>query len=100
MIAKAGVVETIVGFIAAGENQVETCTPEKGEHRVLDFFILGPGFRETAKKVEVVLDSTIATHRPVRVTLRGDPRVQEVIGLKVPKPYIRLHTAATKDQKL
>eukprot|EP00972_Heterocapsa_arctica_P026012 3829701-Heterocapsa_arctica.AAC.1 len=37
--------------------------------------------------MEVVLDSTIATHRPVRVTFKGDPMVQEVMGLTVPKPY-------------
>eukprot|EP00972_Heterocapsa_arctica_P082877 12213000-Heterocapsa_arctica.AAC.1 len=56
--------KSIGGFIAAGDGQIETCVPEKGEHRVLDFLIVGPGFRETAKKVELVLSSTIATHRP------------------------------------
>eukprot|EP00972_Heterocapsa_arctica_P041218 6076740-Heterocapsa_arctica.AAC.1 len=50
MIAEAGVLETIGGFIAPGEGQVETCVPEKGERRILDFFILGPGFREATKK--------------------------------------------------
>ncbi len=64
-----------------------TCLPDIGECRVLDFFILGPGFREAAKKVEVLLDSTIATHRPVRVTLKGDPLTMEVMGLAAPKPY-------------
>eukprot|EP00972_Heterocapsa_arctica_P016033 2363140-Heterocapsa_arctica.AAC.1 len=66
---------------------VETCVPEKGEHRVLDFFIMGPGIREVTTKVEVVLDANIATHRPVRATFEGNPTVQEVIGLTVPKPY-------------
>eukprot|EP00972_Heterocapsa_arctica_P038185 5622711-Heterocapsa_arctica.AAC.1 len=64
MIAEAGATEVIGGFIAPGAGLVETCVPEKGEHRVLDFFILGPGIREVTKKMEVVLDSTIATHRP------------------------------------
>eukprot|EP00972_Heterocapsa_arctica_P077247 11393406-Heterocapsa_arctica.AAC.1 len=66
---------------------VETCVPEQGEHRVLDFFILGPGIREVTTKVEVVLDANIATHRPVRATFVGNPVVQEVMGLTVPKPY-------------
>eukprot|EP00972_Heterocapsa_arctica_P025738 3788001-Heterocapsa_arctica.AAC.1 len=64
MIAEAGATEVIGGFIAPGEGLVETCVPDKGEHCVLDFFILGPGIREVTTKVEVVLDSTIATHRP------------------------------------
>eukprot|EP00972_Heterocapsa_arctica_P067460 9955714-Heterocapsa_arctica.AAC.1 len=64
MIAEAGATEVFGGFIAPGEGLVETCIPEKGEHRMLDFFILGPGIREVTAKVEVVLDSTIATHRP------------------------------------
>eukprot|EP00972_Heterocapsa_arctica_P037510 5523292-Heterocapsa_arctica.AAC.1 len=87
MIAEAGATEPIGGFIAPGEGMVETCVPEKGEHRVLDFFILGPGIREVTTKVEVVLDATIATHRPVRATFSGNPLVQEVMGLTVPKPY-------------
>eukprot|EP00972_Heterocapsa_arctica_P087443 12895808-Heterocapsa_arctica.AAC.1 len=66
---------------------VERCVPEKGEHRVLDFFILGPGIREVTLKVEVILDANIATHRPVRATFAGNPMVQEVLGLTVPKPY-------------
>eukprot|EP00972_Heterocapsa_arctica_P095043 14018268-Heterocapsa_arctica.AAC.1 len=66
MIAEAGAVETNREFIAPGEGQVATCVPEKGEHRVLDFVILGPGVREVTKKVEVVLNSTITIHRPVR----------------------------------
>eukprot|EP00972_Heterocapsa_arctica_P023642 3483619-Heterocapsa_arctica.AAC.1 len=73
MIAEARATEVIGGFIAPGEGLVETCVPEKGEHRVLDFFILGPGIREVTTKVEVVLDSTIATHRPVRATFKGNP---------------------------
>eukprot|EP00972_Heterocapsa_arctica_P105774 15581694-Heterocapsa_arctica.AAC.1 len=64
MIAVSGAVEPVGGFIAAGEGMVETCVPEKGEHRVLDFFILGPGIREVTTKVEVLLDAKIATHRP------------------------------------
>eukprot|EP00972_Heterocapsa_arctica_P080298 11834378-Heterocapsa_arctica.AAC.1 len=64
MIAVSGAVEPIGGFIAAGEDQVETCVPDKGEHRVLDFFILGPGIKEVTTKVEVLLDAKIATHRP------------------------------------
>eukprot|EP00972_Heterocapsa_arctica_P106210 15645941-Heterocapsa_arctica.AAC.1 len=50
MIAVSGAVEPIGGFIAAGEDQVETCVPDNGEHRVLDFFILGPGIREVTTK--------------------------------------------------
>eukprot|EP00972_Heterocapsa_arctica_P079838 11763728-Heterocapsa_arctica.AAC.1 len=80
MIAEAGATEPIGGFIAAGEGMVETCVPKKGEHRVLDFFILGPGIREVTTKVEVILDATIAAHRPVRATSVGNPMVQEVMG--------------------
>ncbi len=54
---------------------------------MLDFFILGPGFREMTKHMEVVLNSTIAIHRPVRAAFKGDPMLQEVMGLTVPKPY-------------
>eukprot|EP00972_Heterocapsa_arctica_P100821 14862810-Heterocapsa_arctica.AAC.1 len=78
MMAKSGSTEPIGGFIAPGEGLVETCVPEKGEHRVLDFFILGPGIKEVTTKVEVVLDANIATHRPVRATFAGNPTVQEV----------------------
>eukprot|EP00972_Heterocapsa_arctica_P055123 8130805-Heterocapsa_arctica.AAC.1 len=78
MIAEAGAVETIGGFIAAGENQVETCIPEKGEHR-------DSGTRPRRWRSSW---TPIATHRPVRITFRGDPRVQEVIDLKAPKPYV------------
>eukprot|EP00972_Heterocapsa_arctica_P088050 12983191-Heterocapsa_arctica.AAC.1 len=88
MIAESGAVESVRGFIAVGKDQVETCVPATGEHRILDFFILGPGFRETGRKIEVDLQASIATHRPGKVTLEGDPRVQEVIGLKAPKPYV------------
>jgi hypothetical protein len=87
MIAESGATEPVGGFIAPGREQVETCVPEKGEHRVLDFFILGPGIRDVNTKVEVLLDSTIATHRPVQATFTGNPMVQEVMGLTVPKPY-------------
>eukprot|EP00972_Heterocapsa_arctica_P049607 7300356-Heterocapsa_arctica.AAC.1 len=64
MIAEAGAAEVIGGFIVPGEGLVETYVAEKGAHRVLDLFILGPGIREVTKRVEVVLNSTIATHRP------------------------------------
>eukprot|EP00972_Heterocapsa_arctica_P047074 6945090-Heterocapsa_arctica.AAC.1 len=47
-----GDLESIGGFIGVGEDQIETCVPAIGEHRILDFFILGPGFRETGKKIE------------------------------------------------
>eukprot|EP00972_Heterocapsa_arctica_P113405 16436969-Heterocapsa_arctica.AAC.1 len=50
MIAEAGATEVIGGFIAPGEGMVETCVPEKGEHRVLDFFILGPGAGKLPKR--------------------------------------------------
>eukprot|EP00972_Heterocapsa_arctica_P028379 4172389-Heterocapsa_arctica.AAC.1 len=87
IIAESGAVESVGGFIAVGTDQVETCIPTCEEHRILDLFILGPGFREAGRKIEVDLEASIATHRPVKVTLEGDPRVQEVIGLKAPKPY-------------
>eukprot|EP00972_Heterocapsa_arctica_P043763 6461045-Heterocapsa_arctica.AAC.1 len=77
MIAESGAVESIGGFIGVGEDQIETCVPATGKHRILDFFILGPGFRETGKKLEVDLEAQIATHRPVKVMFEGDPRVQE-----------------------
>eukprot|EP00972_Heterocapsa_arctica_P043149 6362440-Heterocapsa_arctica.AAC.1 len=77
MIAESGATEPIGGFIAPGEDMVETCVPEKGEHRVVDFFILGPGIREVTAKVEVVLNVNIATHRPVRATFVGNPMVQQ-----------------------
>eukprot|EP00972_Heterocapsa_arctica_P047454 6998052-Heterocapsa_arctica.AAC.1 len=64
MIAESGSTEPVGGFIAPEEGMVETCAPEKGEHRVLDLFILGPGIREVTTKVEVVLDANIAIHRP------------------------------------
>eukprot|EP00972_Heterocapsa_arctica_P104471 15395446-Heterocapsa_arctica.AAC.1 len=52
MIAETGAVESIGSFIGVGEDQIETCVPATGKHRILDFFILGPGFRETGKKIE------------------------------------------------
>eukprot|EP00972_Heterocapsa_arctica_P109770 16162285-Heterocapsa_arctica.AAC.1 len=52
IIAESGSTEPVGGFIAPGESMVETCVPGKGEHRVLDFFILGPGIREVTTKVE------------------------------------------------
>eukprot|EP00972_Heterocapsa_arctica_P060671 8951101-Heterocapsa_arctica.AAC.1 len=73
MIAESGATEPVGGFIAQGEGREETCVPENGEHRVLDFFILGPGIRDVTTKVEVVLDAKVATHRPVRVSLEGNP---------------------------
>eukprot|EP00972_Heterocapsa_arctica_P082954 12223541-Heterocapsa_arctica.AAC.1 len=88
MIAETGAVESIGGFIGVGEDQIETCVPVVGERRILMFFILGPGLRETGKKLEVDLGAQISTHRPVKVTFEGDPRVQEVTGLKAPKPYV------------
>eukprot|EP00972_Heterocapsa_arctica_P085417 12589567-Heterocapsa_arctica.AAC.1 len=88
MILESGATEAIGGFIAQGEGKEETCVPEKGEHRVLDFFVLGPGIREVTTKVEVLLDAKVATHRPVRATFEGNPMVQEVMALTVPKPYV------------
>jgi hypothetical protein len=64
MISMSGAAEAVGGFIAQGEGREETCIPEKGEHRVLDFFILGPGVREVTTKVEVVLDAKVASLRP------------------------------------
>eukprot|EP00972_Heterocapsa_arctica_P017245 2548777-Heterocapsa_arctica.AAC.1 len=64
MISESGATEAVGGFIAQGEDREETCVPDKGEHRVLDFFVLGPGVREVTTKVEVVLDAKVATHRP------------------------------------
>eukprot|EP00972_Heterocapsa_arctica_P017628 2607459-Heterocapsa_arctica.AAC.1 len=81
MLAESGATEPVGEYIAAGEGMVETCVLEKGEHRVLDFFIMGPGVREITTKVEVVLDAKIATHRPVRATHEGNPMVQEVMAL-------------------
>eukprot|EP00972_Heterocapsa_arctica_P007779 1133719-Heterocapsa_arctica.AAC.1 len=49
---------------------------------------MGPGIREVTSKVEVVLNAKIATHRPVRATLKGNPLVQEVMALTVPRPYV------------
>eukprot|EP00972_Heterocapsa_arctica_P027486 4041094-Heterocapsa_arctica.AAC.1 len=49
---------------------------------------MGPGIREVTAKVEVVLNAKIATHRPVRATLKGNPLVQEVMALTVPRPYV------------
>eukprot|EP00972_Heterocapsa_arctica_P012820 1885384-Heterocapsa_arctica.AAC.1 len=51
MIAEAGAAESIGGFIGVGKGQVETCVPTSGEHRILDFFILGPGFREAGENI-------------------------------------------------
>eukprot|EP00972_Heterocapsa_arctica_P058413 8617955-Heterocapsa_arctica.AAC.1 len=77
MIRESGVLEPVGGFLGVGEGNIETCTPPDGENRILDFWILGPGFRETRKKVEVILYSSIATHRPVWLSLERDPSVAE-----------------------
>eukprot|EP00972_Heterocapsa_arctica_P029825 4394679-Heterocapsa_arctica.AAC.1 len=88
MIRESGVLEPVGGLLGVGEEGVETCTPPEGEHRVLDFWIMGPGFRETHEKVEVIQGSSIATHRRVRLSLEGDPRVVRVLGLKTLKAYV------------